>query len=312
MAKVDELNRLYNSRDPNDIIKFYDNFNTPEELIEWSRNRPHGRAKIYTVRGDTDIVVVIPTADRHGEYAKNCENEIFKGQQIVFVESGGRGDPYFNYARNCNIGLKYALRYKPKWVILSNDDVYKIDDFLDLSEKLKILSPAALDSVFISAEPDNYHSFLLKVVKRNALSKFINKIFKLNPRYSEKLLDKFGVKYVTISNRIGLKKRILRPLLRFIEYPLPTIKTINIGDFGIFSSKFLKTKKFDEVFINDYEDVDLSLQIKKYCKIKFRLGSKRGTILGQNEKRNLMDVISNVYFNYKILSMLKSTNRRKR
>ena len=305
MAKVDELNRLYNSRDPNDIIKFYDHFNTPEELIEWSRNRPHGRAKIYTVKGDTDIVVVIPTADRHGEYAKNCEKEIFKGQQIVFVESGGRDDPYFNYARNCNMGLRYALRYKPRWIVLSNDDMYKIDDISKLKTSLKHIENKKNDSVLIRPEPDNYHSIPVSLVRRTKISKLYRSISK-SRRIIERILDKFNVSYSIIPRGGSVKLHILR-----LIYEPSLLDFINIGDFSIFSYEFVernKGKLFDEIFISGWEDTSLSLKLIRTRSINFKLGSEKGKNLGQNSIRNFRNIINKVYFDSKI--KLKFENSR--
>ena len=298
MIKVDELNRLYNSNNPNDIIKFYGNFNTPEELIGWSRSRPHGRAKIYTVKGDTDIVVVIPTADRHGKYAKNCEKEIFKGQQIVFVESGGRDDPYFNYARNCNIGLRYALRYKPKWIILSNDDVYKIDDLSVLKNSLYKINSSKFQVVYTQHKPDYYHSFPIELVKRNFRSRIFKTIFYKNQNEIEKLLDKYNIKYI-----ISGAKNPLKRLIRRIVYFPAILKFRNVGDFTIFSTNFIKErngKLFDEGFISDLEDAYLSMGLTKTTILRFIIGSHVGNILGRGEKRGLKDVFNLVYLNKKL------------
>ena len=79
--ELDELNRLFTSKNVEDVIKFYDHFDTAEQLIEWMKNRPSAPMKIYEVEGEKDIVVVIPTANHEGELAKNCANNIFKGQQ---------------------------------------------------------------------------------------------------------------------------------------------------------------------------------------------------------------------------------------
>ncbi len=305
MAKVDELNRLYNSRDPNDIIRFYDHFNTPEELIEWSRNRPHGRAKIYTVKGDTDIVVVIPTADRHGEYAKNCEKEIFKGQQIVFVESGGRDDPYFNYARNCNIGLRYALRYKPRWIVLSNDDMYKIDNFSTLKTKLDNFDNKSIESILINPEPEYYHSYPISLVKRTLASKFYRSLSK-SRRVEEKLLDKFNARYSLIPVRKALKTIFLK----VVYYPV-LFNFYNVGDFAVFGSEFIKIKKgtlFDETFVSGWEDSTLSLSLTRTNSVDFKIGSRKGRVLGQNSLRNLRNIINKVYFS----TVIKRSNKSNR
>ena len=123
---VDYHNSFFMSNDPKKILEFYDHFKNREELIRWMKERPHGATYIHEVEGDKDIVVVIPTSDFNGKFAKTCRNEIFKGLHMIFVESGGIGDFYFNYAHNCNAGIKKALEYNPKWIILSNDDIEKI------------------------------------------------------------------------------------------------------------------------------------------------------------------------------------------
>ncbi|WP_077076265.1 hypothetical protein [Cuniculiplasma divulgatum] len=92
------------------------------------RERPKGFSTIHEVEREKDIVVVIPTADFNGKFAIDCRESIFKGLHIIFVESSGRGDFYFSIAHNFNIGIKKAMKYNPKWVVVSNDDMHKIDD----------------------------------------------------------------------------------------------------------------------------------------------------------------------------------------
>ena len=49
MAKADELNSLFTSKNSADVLDFYTRFKDANALIKWSRSRPHGRAKIYEV-----------------------------------------------------------------------------------------------------------------------------------------------------------------------------------------------------------------------------------------------------------------------
>ncbi|MEM3844745.1 MAG: hypothetical protein QXU98_03475 [Candidatus Parvarchaeota archaeon] len=103
---VDYHNTFFMSNDPKKIIEFYDHFKTRDELIKWMKERPKGANYIHEVDGNKDIIVVIPTADFNGRYAKAYRDEIFKGLHMIFVESGGKGDYYFNYAHNCNVCIK--------------------------------------------------------------------------------------------------------------------------------------------------------------------------------------------------------------
>ena len=116
------------------------------------RERPKGVANIHEVEGNKDIIVIIPTADYNGKYAKECSDNVFKGLHIVFVESGVN-DFYFNYAHNCNVVIKRAMDYNPKWVIVSNDDMYKIDDISVLQKQLESINNKKIDTVF--TKPSN-------------------------------------------------------------------------------------------------------------------------------------------------------------
>src|SRR2546425_12304946 len=93
----DDLNALFSSDNPDDLVRFYNRFDDCEGIVQWMRNRPHGRAVIKEVEGDQKVVVVIPTRDFSRGLAASCRR-IFAELQIVFVES--RADPYFSRATN--------------------------------------------------------------------------------------------------------------------------------------------------------------------------------------------------------------------
>jgi len=137
---MDYLNNLFMSNDPKDILRFYDYFENRDQLIKWMKERPKGNYRIVEFNNEeNDIIVVIPTMDINGKFAKTCRDEIFKGLHIIFVESG-MGNYYFNYAHNCNAGIKKAMEYNPKWIILLNDDMYKIHDIKVLKNELDNLN----------------------------------------------------------------------------------------------------------------------------------------------------------------------------
>ena len=154
---VDYRNNYFTSNDPDKIIEFYNGFENRDQLIQWMEERPRGVANIHEVDGGKEIIVVIPTADFNGKYARECRENIFKGLHIVFVESGEVPDPYFNYAHNCNVGIRKAMEYNPKWVIVSNDDMYKIDNISVLIHELSNLNEKSVISVF--TKPSKYHSY---------------------------------------------------------------------------------------------------------------------------------------------------------
>ena len=284
---MDELNRLFTSKNPEDVMKFYSYFNTPKQLIKWAKDRPRGRAKIYEINGDRNVVVVVPTADHNGKYADNCK-KLFKGQQIIFVESGKVNDKLFNYSRNCNVGLNYAMRYKSKWVVLSNDDMYKIDDVSKLVGELQEVDNTKFDAAFHINDQR-----IMYIVRRTLLSRLAMK-FSHEHRSIGGLFDKFGVKYTFLN-----KRRPLYMMATRIIYPKRLIKFANILDFCAFSREFLKTqnkKVFDENFINGGEDFDVSLRIRKLADISFRIGTYGARTFGGGAAVKLRRAVNRVYF----------------
>jgi GT2 family glycosyltransferase len=242
--------------------------------------------KIYEVEGEKDIVIVIPTANHDGEYARNCANEIFKGQQIIFVESSG---PFFNYARSCNFGLKYALKYKPKWVVLSNDDEYKIDDISILKNDLSELDNTAIDNVFV--KETKYHSHPISIYKQRLLLLYRN--FNRYNKTRLELFKKYNIKF------------LVRQINFYRKFFMKTVYTFELtGSFAIFSSNFLSSGNFlNEAYINSMEDVDLSLRISKggfkTKYVDFKIGDYIAKSLGWSVSRTLRNVANLTYINKK-------------
>ncbi|MEM3828976.1 MAG: hypothetical protein QXP36_07175 [Conexivisphaerales archaeon] len=251
--------RLYTSENPNDILKFYDTFSNRDELIQWMKERPKGRAEIIEVEGDKEVIVVIPTADFTGKYAEECRENIFKGLHIIFVESGYPRDPYFNYAHNCNVGIKKAMEYNPKWIVLSNDDVV-LGNIKALRDTLSNLSG----------------SFY---VARNKKSEVYGKIFIVNAPiyffYSIYLLLRGEPSNCKLGLRMIFKglwsdNRLLHSaegtfayrLLKMFAKPL-AYHYRNFADFGIFKADLLKRYPFNESFINGEEDNELVIRMLK-------------------------------------------------
>ena len=297
---VDYKNNYFTSNDLIKIIEFYDGFEKREHLIQWMEERPTGVTNIFEVKGSNEIIVVIPTADFNGKYAKECRENIFKGLRLIFAESGGREDFYFNYSHNCNMGIKKAMEYNPKWIVVSNDDMQKVDNISTLVTELNEASNNDVAVCFSQGKrkKSSTHSYPMKIGKKTILydiTYFIfSKITRTRIQFEKKHKQFFG-------------KNILSVGLNF-PYSLfskGNLKFINGGAFFILNSKiFNENYFFDEVFINGVEDVDLSLRIKlgdlKTEILKYRIKSYRGSTLGRyGSIRSLRDIINEIYFNYK-------------
>jgi hypothetical protein len=257
------------------------------------RERPKGIAYVHEVEGDKDIIVVIPTADFNGKYAINCRENIFKGLHMIFVESGGKDDFYFNFAHYVNIGIKKAMEYNPKWVVFSSDDMYKIDDICVLTKELNKLDSDCYDNVY--TPPSYYHSIPVclgegKILRTIAFSYFFRRKRQID------LENKFKVHY------FSFPKNKYHKFFFNCRYPY-----IAMASFGIFSQRLIKNigpELFEETFINSCEDIDLDLRLSlrtfKTKVINFRIGEFKGSTLGLNNNRRLRDIAGYSYLNYKI------------
>jgi len=308
LSLVDYRNNLLTSNDPKKIMEFYDGFHSRDELIEWMKERPKGVARIHEVDGDKDIIVVIPTADLNGKYAKECKDNIFYGLHIIFVESGEIPDPYFNYAHNCNVGIKKAMEYNPKWIVISNEDMYKIDEIENLRENLNGLDNRNVDIVFTA--PSKYHSTPSILGVPRSIFFHATRIFSrfskiVNITYlTMKTLRRFNnTIYIA---RTDFKVNVVNRFLNFL-FLRPVKHFTNILSFGIFSSEFVRECKgevFDEVYIYEMEDTDLSVRLtstnKKSVVIDFKIGEYVGSSQGTGLMRRIRTVPGLSYFSSKV------------
>ena len=304
---VDYRNSRFTSKNPNKIIEFYDSLKNRDDLIQWMKERPKGVANIYEVDGDKEITVVIPTADFNGKYAKECRENIFKGLHLIYVESGGKEDFYFNIAHNCNVGIRKAMEYDPKWVVISNDDMYKIDEINILLKELSMIDNGKVMSVF--TRPSRYHSFNTCVGKKRFLLTDI--------AYFSYHLKGKRLRHWRTTSKIAKKnnyavERILGPRNRLLgkwflseAYFFPMT-----GPFGILSSHFCRAKEkvFNETYQNGVEDWELSIELSKFEKaiIDYRIGDVIGATLGNDLRRTIRDLANLVYFNERVQALLQN------
>ena len=308
LSLMDYKNNYFISKDQEKIIQFYKSFADRDDLIEWMKERPKGSCEIREVEGEEDIIVVIPTTDFDGKYAKTCREEIFKGMHIIFVVSG-KGNHYFNYAHNCNVGIKKSLEYNPKWIIISNDDMYKVDDPEKLIQELSEL-PNDVDVVY-TISPEGRFSIECQVVRFTRFYS-IYELFRSKGRYYNVFYRKFNIKYGTVRKYIG--PSIINLIIKFmLAKPVKSIgEYIENTSFGIFSYRYIKKRGgelFDETFINTKEDTDVSLfnSIHKArgIKINYKIGDLLSRTLGRGKDRYLREIAGSAYFCYKYRDMLK-------
>ncbi|WP_338602450.1 hypothetical protein V6M85_02235 [Sulfolobus tengchongensis] len=338
---------LFYSDNPNDVLHFYNFFESAEDLIEWMRSRPRAEVKIKEVEGDTSIIIVIPTANVNGIYAKN-DIEIYKGLHIIFCESSGR---YFNYAHSINICVKEAMKYDPEWILFSNDDMYKVDEPYVLKNELqqlnykKVLAVLPIDKQYrfnyneirvlrpsIIKGYRNFSFGMLSLLYDNLIRRRNTKIninlillLSIAQIHYNNILRKFNLPFVDL--RIAENRKItfkIRNMMEkiFNEY-INSFYIKKFGDFGGFSRAFLQTRNgiiFDETYINGVENYDLSFELMlenvPINIIKYRKGSYKGRSLGtgitqKGVSRSIRQFANYIYFSYKYLNILTNKNNHK-
>ncbi len=298
---VDYRNNYFTSNDPKKIMEFYKSFENREQLIRWMRERPKGVANIHEVKGDNEIIVVIPTADFNGKYARECRENIFKGLHMIFVESGEIPDPYFNYAHNCNVGIKKAIEYNPKWIVVSNDDMYKVDDIKKLRSELSNV-PTDVDVVY-AVSPEQRFSVECYVGIPTIFYLFVNLFrgkFRLLRRIKKSIIPKIEIVSDFYAGS-GIVKKIVRLVL--IRPVKNSHEFLLISSFGIFSGSFIQDDEsllYDETYINDNEDIDLSYRINSgkanTYQIKYDIGDLESGSFGKEENRFLRGIAGKAYF----------------
>ena len=308
-ARFSYLDELYNSNKVKDLVAFYSELKDSDEALEWVKRRPRIEPRIYEVYGDSEIVVIVPTADHNGVYARNVR-EIFKGFHMIFVESSG---PYFSYSYSCNVGFKYALKmYRPKWFVLSNDDMMMGDPPEKLKQELSTISDRTVATVFTNP-PGIYHSYPVYLVKFKkpygiTYSTYISMACKC---FVPNFYKKFNIKYGPGAFVRGSFFDRLRSAIALSRINVQKLKRyLIIGSFGIFSRYFVEKYSgnvFDISYLIGREDFDLSIRIaeeEKYDFINYSIKDMIGGTLKEGPLRSLKTLIDDITLNYKIVNKL--------
>ncbi|WP_338598391.1 hypothetical protein V6M85_07315 [Sulfolobus tengchongensis] len=282
----EEIEKLFGG-DINDLYKLY-SISNRDDILNWMLKRPSADITFKEVEGDKEIIAVIPTADASGKLASTVK-ALYKEIHIIYVESKG---PFFNYARSVNAGVKYAMQYSPRWVIVSNDDLIWMESVNKLRNELSTVSK---NVDLVMASKSDYHTYNVLIVEPNTwfiegMRRFGN-IVKLPPAkvYGELLKHRvrLGIKYITVI------EKMLGPMASLAG---KGVRVLNAGSFMIVKPR---ENLMDPNFINSHEDVVLSMT-SRYEIINFKLREKKGASLGFDEVRFARIFVNEIYLNYLI------------
>jgi GT2 family glycosyltransferase len=321
------LENLWSSNDINKMARFYSLNTSINGLVKFSRNRPRAEITIHKKRwAKSPVVVVIPTADANGILARNVTS-IFSPLPIVLTQSNGR---YFNYGRSLNAGISEALNADPTWVIIANDDLIHVGNTNKLVELLGGITNAEV----VLAKPSQHgsawqHSALLSIEKNSKISDLMWSLLwsfmhtSLSAQLISSLVEKrYGLQYQIapipesiLQNRslLGLDRQRTYYLFHSIHARKTGIYFRNFSAFGAFRSSILARERFDETFINGYEDTDFSfrlwLQKRKVVIANYKIAHLGGYSLSRSRKamsiRIMHEVFNKLYFSFKNRNLIR-------
>ena len=280
------------SKNPEEIVKFYDLFSDRNELIQWIKSVPKS-SPLVNFSGDreSEIAVVIPTPTVNHPLALNCQNDVFKGLKLIFSVDNS---PLFNLSRSYNIGGKALVHDQNiRWVIFSNVDMIRIEQSTKIASELNKLKNGIK---FCYAKEDGSHSYRIRIGEYTILRRAAFRLSGNTRRLRTSLENKFSIhlnaeeqKHLLTRSFVTNKKSIL-----------------NFGDFFIFSVDLLKQYRFmpfDETYLNGMEDIDLSFKLlhdldnDQVKGIDYRIGSMESGVRGRDLNRVLRSIPSLAYFN---------------
>jgi GT2 family glycosyltransferase len=204
---------------------------------------------IITIDGNHDFIIIVPTKNIKSKLAEDFITKIksisYFNPMIIMIESSGNE---FHFSKNMNLGIKHALKYSPRYIALSNDDVRPLEEDWDynlirkiVENKLAYISPLFIDNGGNKVGPN------------------INM-----PSYSMILLFTTFYQFIPFFTFPFIRK--VSTILSNKEDKIPKERTfsgiINSQPFSIFDANILKfVRGFDEEFINGCEDFELTLRI---------------------------------------------------
>lgn len=297
--KID-LNTLFESRNEQDILRFYDYFPDRQSLINWMRRRQSGKIWVSPQPPSLNVaspaVAVVPTYNINSKYARNIRS-LFDGIPIVFIENDHKN---FNFGKTVNLGINYAMKhYNTSWLIISNDDMIRKDGIGKLFNNLKDFDNKRYDCLF-SSSLENKVALFTERWPLHLL--YFLRYLNPNQRHLRTIIHKFGIKYFAL---VPKSHRLLYNLI----FKQVGKQFSCAGDFFILSTEYAKKqhgKIYDEVFQNDFQDIWLSISFKRHrtSEIDFNIGRIGSVYYGISNARMYHGIAGTAYLN----ELLESRN----
>ena len=184
------------------------------------------------------------------------------------------------------------MEYNPKWVVVSNDDMYKIDEPEVLARELRNPEIQGKDTIFTF--PSLYHSVPVKLAGPRWTYKLYKFFFTSEGRFFLNLYKKFSVS--VFLPEIGIVSSVMFK---------KGVRLIESGPFVIFNTNYVESVRgtaFNEDFINSNEDAYVSLNAclvrKNFALINYKIGDYISSTLSNSLQRKLRHATGDVLLNF--------------
>lgn len=252
------LESLWSNDSLEKVLEFYKEIKSVSEMIKFSAGREYAEIKIIR-RGNfkSNLKFIIPTMDHNSQQCKMIEKK-YEGYGILFIESSGK---LFNYAKSVNAGISAILEDDVTEItIISNDDIIISSSALHALKNIKYTG----ESVYcLKPQDQNYSGERVEI----SVSSPWERCFEMMQariygfKYQASLISALNDKEINYT-RAFYPEFLFHKFLKIDSKPL-TGKLVNFADFGIFKTSILRENRFDETFINGWEDWDLSYRLKQ-------------------------------------------------
>ena len=252
------LESLWSDNNLTRVLKFYKELRDVSEMINFSVGRKPAEIKIIR-RGNlkSNMKFIIPTMDHNSQQCKMLEKN-YKNYEILFIESSGK---LFNYSKSVNAGISEVLGdEKSEIIIISNDDIIMSSSGF---QEIKNLTQTEQSVYCLKPEKQNYSGESLEIAVPSTWAKLYEgfKAARNGFRYQADLISLLTRKKFNYAR--AFSREFLSHNFLMIGSKSITGKFVNFADFGVFNISILRENRFDETFINGWEDWDLSYRLKQ-------------------------------------------------
>lgn len=309
MAQQEFLEQLWQSDNISDNLRFFESINSAEDIIEFSRKRPNPDIKIYKRGADeSEIKFIIPTINPNSEMCKNIE-KLYGNYSVFFIESSGQ---FFNYAKAINHGIEQIVNNEKNtsYIAISNDDI--ILDKISIT-KLPNIEMNAKQAYCLTPNNGDYSGEEVILKKQGRILGIKDILFgKMSDDFIRlqivRMLNKKKIEFPKVISGNYFIDRLIFNFDQKFQHAHDTSKIINFADFGIFNIEILKKYRFDETYINGWEDWDLSYRLNqadiKFSRLNFRFNRVGHASIGKimsKEKEIVHSFLNGIYFYWKHL-----------